>query len=62
MKLVKVSNHRLQIMREKGWKKLVDVFTFYGKYDIDILTMVNMYVIQGTSQCKGEERTNRHHY
>ncbi|XP_058003680.1 uncharacterized protein LOC131180087 [Hevea brasiliensis] len=63
MNLVKVSKCHLQVIKENGWEALLlEVLEFYGKYDIAVLDMEDVYVARGRSRPRSKEMTNLHHY
>ena len=63
MILVDVSKQRLQTMRESGWDVfLVQVSSFCAKQNISVPNMDNVFLAQGRSRRKAQERTNLHHY
>ncbi|CAN6580347.1 unnamed protein product [Malus baccata var. baccata] len=63
MALVKACKQQLQAMRDNGWDAWLDkVSSFYGKHDIDIPDMNDIFVARGRSRRRVEKLTNLHHY
>ncbi|KAK9671927.1 hypothetical protein RND81_12G064300, partial [Saponaria officinalis] len=63
MRLVDVTNGSLQRMRDSGWdSRMEKVSAFCSKYDIDIPSMGDLYVILRRHGCGHREVTNLHHF
>ena len=61
MKLVDISNQRLQVMRNDGWNSLLEeVSSFCAKNNIDVPNMDDLY--QPQSRQKAQSMKNSHHY
>lgn len=57
MRLVKLSNMRLQMMRDDGWPILLeDASEFFRKYHISIPNMDEVYVVKGRSARKSQKK------
>jgi hypothetical protein len=63
MTCVKLSNARLQNMREDGWCNLLDEVTlFCKKKDIDIVNMDDVFILHGKPKRNVETVSNLHHF
>ena len=63
MNLVKVCKQQLQMMRDNGWDSFFDqVSTFFGRYNIQVPNMEEVFVNRGRSRRKAQDITNLHHF
>jgi selenophosphate synthetase-related protein len=63
MTCVKLSNARLQNMREDGWCNLLDEVTlFCKKKDIDIVNMDDVFILHGKPKRNVGTVSNLHHF
>ncbi|PKA58569.1 hypothetical protein AXF42_Ash008856 [Apostasia shenzhenica] len=63
MKQVEISKKRLQMMRDNGWKNLLEeVSLFCSNHGIKVACMNDMHMLRGRSRRKASEITNLHHY
>ncbi|XP_038698612.1 uncharacterized protein LOC119996147 [Tripterygium wilfordii] len=63
MTLVRISKERLQLMRNEGCTFLInEVSSFYGKNNIEVPNMDDVYLPQGRSRRRAHGDANLHHY
>lgn len=63
MKLVDISKHRLQRLRDSGWESLLgEVSSFCTAHAISISNMEEMFSSKERSQHMVQEITNLYHY
>ncbi|PKA52638.1 hypothetical protein AXF42_Ash001619 [Apostasia shenzhenica] len=63
MKQVEIFKKRLQMMRDNGWKNLLEeVSLFCSNHGIEVACMNDMHILRGRSRRKASEITNLHHY
>lgn len=61
--LFKISNERMQMIRDNEWDSLLDeVPSFYAKYEVIAPNMNDKFVARGQPRRRAEEITNLHHY
>ncbi|PKA46806.1 hypothetical protein AXF42_Ash015700 [Apostasia shenzhenica] len=63
MKQVEISKKWLQMMRDNGWKNLLEeVSLFCSNHGIEVACMNDMHILRERSRRKASEITNLHHY
>ncbi|PKA65686.1 hypothetical protein AXF42_Ash013101 [Apostasia shenzhenica] len=63
IKQVEIFKKRLQLMRDNGWKNLLEeVSLFCSNHGIEVTCMNDMHVLRRRSKRKASEITNLHHY